>query len=338
LTGWSAGSRAYRKKLDKLLRETELNTLVIAVKEYNGEVYIPGVKKAVEFGAYTRAMPAISKYIQKLKEKGVYSVARIVLFKDDIAAKYNPEWAVKNKFGRVWEDNKKQSWLDPYNREAWNYNFSVADKCVELGFEEIQFDYIRFPSDGDIEQCQYSKPHSSTTAVAILLEFLKEARKRYTVNKGIPISIDVFGLTTSAKTDLGIGQILTEMAKYVDYVCPMVYPSHYNEGVYGIENPDADPYNIIRRAIYDARECLGSNSAKLRPYLQDFTLDFPYTEKEVLAQIQMCYDNDVPEWTLWNPKSRYTETVFKPEEYSDIYEKTRTVISSSTFVTELIEK
>ncbi|MFH1715389.1 MAG: putative glycoside hydrolase [Elusimicrobiota bacterium] len=310
ITPWSAGSLKYREKINKLIENTGLNTIVIAVKEYNGEVYIPDVTQAIEFKAYVKAMPDIKKYLETLQDKGVYTVARIVVFKDDIAARKKPEWAVETKNGEIWQDRRNQAWLDPYNRDNWEYTFSIADKCVELGFDELQFDYIRFPSDGVISNCKYSVPHSSTTAVMAICAFLQEAQQRYKTNLGVPISIDVFGLTTSADDDMGIGQIIVEMEKYVDYICPMVYPSHYAKNTYGLADPDSQPYETINIALIDAKERLGENISKLRPYLQDFTVKYRYGKKEILDQIKACADNGIFEWTLWNPRSAYTDGVF----------------------------
>jgi hypothetical protein len=327
ITPWSAGSHKYRNQIKDLIENTELNTIVIAVKEYNGEVYIPEVNEAKSFGAYIAAMPDIRQYLQELKQQGIYTVARIVVFKDDIVAKKKTEWAVKNTSGTVWLDNKSHAWIDPYNKDAWNYIFAICDKCVDLGFDELQFDYIRFPSDGRISQCRYMQKSSSSTAVAVIGEFLETARQRY---KDMTISADVFGLTTSAEDDMGIGQSITEIAKHVDYICPMVYPSHYYKGAYNMPNPEIEAYKTVNIALQYARKKLGESSYKLRPYLQDFSLKHKYNAKEVLDQIQAGYNNDVASWTLWNPRSKYTRAVFKPKQYASTYEKTKVEISTAT--------
>src|SRR3989339_648162 len=284
LTAWSAGSGRYREKISGILRDTEINTLVIAVKEYNGEVYVPEVKEAVELGAYMAAMPDAAAYLQKLKNDGIYTVARIVLFKDDIAARKKPEWAVKDCNGNSWKNKNGLGWVDPYNRKVWEYNFAIAEKCIDLGFEEIQFDYVRFPSDGKISECRYSQQHSSTTAINNIVDFLREAKKRIKVGRGANISIDVFGMTTSAGYDIGIGQNIIAMAKEVDFVCPMVYPSHYVKGSFGYGDPNSQPYNIVFKAMQAAIKKMGIDSRKLRPYLQDFSLGYKYGEKEVRDQ------------------------------------------------------
>ncbi|MFC1484972.1 putative glycoside hydrolase [bacterium] len=333
LSAWSAGSKKFREALDPIFRNTEINTAVIAVKEANGEVYIPGIKKAEEMGAYVKAIRDTEEYIKYLHDLGIYVVARIVLFKDPILAKKEYYWAVHDPKGNIWKDYKGQSWVDPYNkRDVWEYNFQVADRCVELGFDEIQFDYVRFPSDGEIKNCRYIQDHSTKASTQAIAEFLKEAQKRYTKKYGIPIAADVFGLTTSASNDLGIGQIIEKIEPFVDSISPMVYPSHYKENTYGIPIPNEDPYTTVYLGMKYGKEKLGEKSYKFRPYLQDFSLGYEYGAKEVRAQIQAVYDNDIPEWILWDPKVTYSVGALKPKKYADKYSKSKSIklnISSS---------
>lgn len=319
LTAWIAGSKKWRKQIQQLMDETELNTLVIDVKEYEGEVYVPEVKLADELKSYVDAVPDIESYIKELKSKKIYTVARIVVFKDDISPRKNKQWAVKTPGGNLWTDYKGITWLDPYCRDNWEYNLSIASRCAELGFDEIQFDYIRFPSDGNYRECRYSQHHTSTTAVLTISGFLKEAYTRLKP-AGVNVSVDMFGLTSSAPKDMGIGQTLVSVAEYVDFICPMVYPSHYANGTYGIADPNKHPYEIVFISLKAAKERLGKNFVKLRPYLQDFTLGYKYKTEQVLAQIQACYDNDIPEWTLWNARGLYTRKALKSPEFADTYQ------------------
>lgn len=321
LTAWVAGSARRRKLIAELLTQTELNTVVIAVKEYHGEVYVPGEKRSEELKTYVPAIPDLENYLQVLKSSSVYTVARIVVFKDNIVARRKPEWAVKDPQGNIWQDYRGNSWLDPYCREVWDYNLSIAERCAELGFDEIQFDYIRFPSDGNIRNCRYSQVHSSSTAVGTVIDFLAAAKNRLSRKQAVNISADVFGLTTSAEDDLGIGQVLTEMAKQVDFICPMVYPSHYAKGEYGIPDPNLQPYRTVSYSLAQAVKILGADSTKLRPYYQDFSLGCRYGTNEVLMQIQAGYDNAVPEWTLWSPNVTYHRQAFKTKNFSDTYQK-----------------
>lgn len=232
-----------------------------------------------------------------------------MVFKDNIAPRKTPSLAVHNNNGELWFDRKHGTWLDPYNREAWRYILLIALEASKLGFDEIQFDYIRFPTDGALAAMHFSKPYSRTAASRALVDFLMEARQLLHP-MGAKISIDVFGLTTSVNTGMGIGQLMGPMAEQVDFVCPMTYPSHYAKGEYGLANPNDQPYRTISLAMRGALKTLGPESAqKLRPYLQDFSLKgrgIPYRAKEVRAQIQAAADMNVLSWTLWNANCHYT--------------------------------
>ncbi|MCP4481684.1 MAG: putative glycoside hydrolase [bacterium] len=307
VSGYAAGSQKFRKRLEPILRETEINTMVICVKEADGEVYIDGIKKAKDIGAYKNVFKDPEEYIEYLHSINIYVIARITLFKDPILANAEYYWSVKDPSGNVWQDYKGLSWVDPFNkRNVWPYLFEIADRCVELGFDELQFDYIRFPTDGKISNCRYLVDYSPKTAVAIINEFLKTAKARYKDGMGIPISVDTFGLTTSANNDLGLGQVIEKMEPYVDAISPMVYPSHYQKGIYGIEYPDKDPYKTVYTAMKYGKQKLGVKSYKFRPYLQDFSLKNHYGSAEVQAQIKACYDNGIYEWILWNAGVKYT--------------------------------
>ena len=320
LTSWVAGSAKGRERIDKLLDETEINTVVIDIKEMQGEVYIPGVKTAEEESAYVSALPKIKEYIAGLKKRGIYTVARIVVFKDNLMPRKKPELAVKDKTGAIWQDRAGIAWLDPFNKDAWDYNIEISKRAVELGFEEIQFDYIRFPSDGNIRNCRYSKIHTSSAAAGALVNFLKRAQEQITP-LGAYLSIDVFGLATTNIHDMGIGQKIIAMSEPVDFVSPMVYPSHYNKGEYGIPEPELEPYDTVYLSLKGAKKRMGESFVKLRPWLQDFSMKHRYKKEEVRAQIQAAYDNGIGDWLLWNPSCRYTVDALKTKEFSDSFEK-----------------
>lgn len=314
LTSWVAGSRKARLRIEKLLEETELNTVVIAIKEYQGEVYIPGVPLAHQYKLYVNAIADIQEYLAELKKNGIYTIARIVCFKDNALARKRPELAVKRADGSLWTDHRGVAWADPYHKEAWEYNLSVATQAVALGFEEIQFDYIRFPSDGDTKQCRYSfAQHNASSAVKNLENFLQTANQRLKP-LGVNISIDIFGLTPSVTHDMGIGQKIVELTQWVDYVSPMVYPSHYAKGEYGILDPNREPYKVVYRTMSDAKKKLGEKISRLRPYLQDFSLGYKYGAREVRAQIQACEENGVMEWLLWDPNCQYTRSALRSKD------------------------
>ena len=316
LSQFVSGSQILKERVDDLLTNTELNAVVIDVKEIDGIYCMKGIMNNI---AYSSKIPDFSKYVQQLKEKGVYTIARIVVFRDNILPRKRPDLAVKTPEGEIWQDYKKITWLNPYKQEVRDYTLDVCDKAVELGFDEIQFDYIRFPSDGRIKNCRYGVAHSSITASNAIVEFLKQAKERLEP-KGVKISIDVFGLTTTEKGDMGIGQRIVEMTKYVDYVSPMVYPSHYPNGCYGIPNPNKEPYRTVYLALAGGIKRLPVE--KLRPWIQDFSMrGVQYGPEEIIAQIQACFDVDVKTWLLWNAACKYTKSGLKTKEKQDTYTK-----------------
>lgn len=310
ITAWVAGSEPYRKKIIDNIRGTVINTVVIALKEMDGAVYIKGVEKAEKYKAYTSAIANPEKMLEDFKREGLYTIGRIVLFKDDILPIKRPDLAVKTPEGDIWRDKKGKTWADQYSKEVWDYNIAVALRAVEVGFDEIQFDYIRYPSEGKISLCRYSVPHNWDKARENLAEFLRYARER--IPKQIRISADVFGFTTSARDDLGIGQNLPLLAQNADYIYPMMYPSHYYPGHYGLKNPNAEPYKVINAGLHDAMIRLNLDYAKIRPYLQDFS---KYGPNEVGEQIRALRKNYLHSWVMWSPNNSYSWEAYKPEYY-----------------------
>jgi len=310
LTASAAGSKRYRANhLEPMFAGTIINCVIIDIKEEDGFVYVPGVKMAEQAKAYARDIPDLEAWLAELKRRNIYTIARLVAFKDNKAPRHFPKLGVRKTDGTLWEDRKKMTWLDPYNQQAWEYDFAVAAQAAKLGFDEIQFDYIRFPTDGDLKSMRFIKPYSSDAAAQALSFFLHKAAA-ILHPLGAKVSIDVFGLTTSVDSGMGIGQKMTMMAKEVDYVCPMTYPSHYAKGEYGIAVPNDQPYKVISYAMRDAIRALGPASVhKLRPYLQDFSLKgrgIRYGAKEVRDQIQAAADAGIMSWSLWNARASYT--------------------------------
>lgn len=316
LTGYWAGGASLRKKLIKNIRGTVLNTVVIALKEMDGKVFINGVEKAKEYKAYYGAIAEPEKMVQDFKDAGLYTIGRIAVFKDDILPVKRPDLAVKTPDGNIWKDRKGKMWADQYSREVWDYNIDVALSAVEAGFDEIQFDYIRYPTEGNISLCRYSEPeHSWDKARVNLVEFLKYARSK--IPDHILISIDTFGLTLS-EIDNKIGQDMELLAQYADYIYPMMYPSHYYRGHYGLRNPNAEPYKVIEYGLSDAMARLETNYAKIRPYLQDFSQGKPkYGPNELGEQIKALRANHLHSWILWNAANKYTWSALSPEYYKN---------------------
>ena len=310
ITAHWAGGATLRNKMINNIKGTVLNTVVIALKEMNGEVYINGVEKAKKYNSYYAAIPDPEKMVQDFKDAGLYTIGRIVLFKDDILPVKRPDLAVKTPSGSTWKDKKGKMWADQYSKEVWDYNIDVALRAVEAGFDEIQFDYVRYPTEGKISDCRYSQPgHNWDKGRANLADFIQYAKTK--IPKNIPVSIDVFGLTMSADIN-EIGQDLPLLAEHADYIYPMMYPSHYYPGNYGLKNPNANPYKVIDRGLSDAMARLEYRYNKIRPYLQDFS---KYGPHEVGEQIRALRKNYLRSWIMWSPNNKYTWSAYKPEYY-----------------------
>ena len=250
----------------------------------------------------------VDRVMATLKDHHIFPIARIACFRDTPLAEAHPEMAVQDARGKVWHDNTHHAWLNPFNKATWDYNVDVALDALKHGFKEIQFDYVRFPSEGKISTLQYPGRPKDALRRDQIEAFLTYARDKIKAQGGW-FSADVFGLTSLVTTDMGIGQTSTNVAKHVDYLCPMVYPSHYARGEYGIRNPDTEPYKIIHFSIRDAKEKLADvPTCKLRPWIQDFSLRAHYGPKQVKAEIKALSDLGITEFLMWNPQNRFTES------------------------------
>jgi hypothetical protein len=319
LNAWAAGSNRRRAALIELARRTEINTFVIDLKDATGYVsHRTGVPLADSIGATGEVrIPNIRRALRELHAAGIYPIARIVIVKDPLLIAARPQLAVQDTAGGVWVDSKKLVWLNPFNREVWDYHVDLAREAAELGFPEIQWDYVRFPdaprSDLDRAVFTGAEGRMKTDAIRGFLGYSRSELEDF----GVEVTADVFGVTTSVSRDVGIGQVWETFIDQVDVALPMVYPSHYWEGSFGYQAPNAYPYEIVKRALEDALERSNAveGAGKTRPWLQDFTLGEPrYEAPEVRAQIQATYDAGIQEWILWNPGSRYTEAALEPSE------------------------
>ena len=319
LNAWAAGSPRRREALVDLARRTELNTFVIDIKDASGFVsHDSRVPLAREVGATgdlrIRNLPAL---LRLMKDNGIYPIARIVMTKDPVLAEARPDLAIQDSAGGVWLDQNGVTWLNPHSRVVWEYHVDLAREVARMGFPEIQWDYIRFPDAPSALLGRAVYPgagaQSKTDAVRAFLGHSREALGP----EGVRVTADVFGVTTSYRRDVGIGQVWESFVDQVDVILPMVYPSHYWAGSFGYQKPNAHPYEIVRRALRDgmARSDTIPGAASICAWLQDFTLGEPrYGAPEVRAQIQAAYDAGVKDWILWNPGSRYTESALFPAE------------------------
>jgi hypothetical protein len=314
---WAAGSRGRMEELIDIARRTEVNALVIDVKDATGYIsHRTEVPLAHQIGATEEVrIGDLPGLLDRLEYEGIYPIARIVIVKDPIVAEYRPEMAVQDTAGGVWVDSKGLVWLNPYSTEVWDYHLDIAREVALMGFPEVQFDYVRFPDapQADLDRALFhgANGRSKATVIRELLEYARAELDEL----GVQSTADVFGVTTTARRDVGIGQVWESFIDVVDVALPMVYPSHYWEGSFGYEVPTAYPYEVVRRAVSDAvdRSARVDGAGLTRPWLQDFSLGEPlYGGAEVRAQIQATYDAGVDEWILWNPGSKYTESALEP--------------------------
>ena len=307
LTGYTAGWKERREELIDLVDKTELNAVVIDVKDASGRIFFDtNIPLADEIGSEEIRISDLADWLQELKEKGIYTIARIVVFQDPYLAAHKPEIALQSKFGGLWRDFKGQAWVDPTEKLVWDYNLDLAEEAIDLGFDEINFDYIRFPSDGNINQIVYANLDNKSKN-EVMGQFYKYVGNRLMFKPALT-SADLFGMVLWRNDGMGIGQRYEDAAPYFDYIAPMVYPSHYPDGFEGFANPAEHPYEIIHRSLIRVEQYQNEDSkAKLRPWLQDFDLGAEYTPEMIRLQKQATYDGGGYGWFLWNASNRYTE-------------------------------
>jgi len=338
LTSWGAATPSILNPAIQLIKDTELNAVVIDIKDYSGYVvYDIQNEDVIKYGAKETRISRINSLIKRLHDEGIYVIARQTVFQDPILAKARPDLALYNKLksssssmSSLWYDHKGIAWMDPAAKEVWDYNIAIAKDVAERGFDEINFDYIRFASDGDLSNIGYPFFDPATQLKkTIISNFFKYLREN---TQGVVISADLFGLTTVNYDDLGIGQSIEEAYKYFDYVAPMVYPSHYAKTFLGYQNPADYPYEVVNYSMASANQRLktmimtidnnndndGDNQASslkvishstvanLRPWLQHFGLGAIYDAVKIRAQIKATIDAGVTSgYMLWDPTNKY---------------------------------
>ena len=319
LTYFGFGDRGIRGRVLDLTARTELNALVIDVKGDRGWIIYPTeVPLAVEIGAQgPGTLRDFDGMMADLKARGIYTIARIVTFKDNILATARPDLAIiDTRTGKPWIDNEKLAWADPFREEVWAYNIALAKEAVRRGFDEVQFDYVRFPTDGKLGAAKYSKPNSRETRLPAIAAFLERARREIGPTGGF-VAADLFGYTAFNENDTDIGQRIEELAPHLDFICPMVYPSGYHKGIPGHPNPVLVPYKVVHESVRLIRKRAGTHVVKVRPWLQDFK-DYAFDRRifgvnEVQAQIRGSEDAGGIGWMLWNPRNDYTGAALRPK-------------------------
>ncbi len=328
-----------RERLVKIAEETEINAIVIDIKDFSGRLSFAPNDFWNEYVSETCRAKDMKEFLDLLYTKNIYRIGRVTVFQDPYLTKKHPELAVKKLSDKTqtWKDRKGLSFLDAGSKKVWDHTIKLAEDSYESGFDEINFDYIRFPSDGDMKDIyfEHSVDQSKADVIELFWKYLHDALKP----KGIVMSADVFGMTTTNYDDLNIGQVLERALPYFDYVAPMVYPSHYPSGFLNFKDPNKHVYEVVNHSMSVAvkraeatttpiktltNERIGTstpaiythdpvNRLKLRPWLQDFDYGGNYDVPEIKAQIKATYDAGLTSWFLWSPSNRYTTDALKTE-------------------------
>ncbi len=331
MTSCAASSLTFRQKLVEIASTTEINSIVIDVKDYTGTISFDSENSLLKGNEGLGCkVPDLKDLVKQLHEKGIYVIARISSFQDSYLVKIHPELAVKKASdGSVWQDFKGVKWLDAGSKDVWDYLVAIGRESYALGFDELNFDYIRFPSDGNMKDIYF--PYSNKLVKhEVMRSFFKYLRQNLNDLK-VPLSADMFGMVTTTNFDLNIGQMLEDALPYFDYISPMVYPSHYPATWNGFANPADHPYEVIKLSMEGAILKVANlqsatttststddiqvkiSTKQIRPWLQDFNLGATYTADMVRAQIQATYDVGLDSWMLWNASNRYTKSALLPK-------------------------
>ncbi len=315
-------------QLVDLVKRTELNAMVIDLKNGKGEIsFESGDPKLRLLAAAKPPLGKLPELTAPLRAAGIYLIARLPVFQDNNLASKRPQFALKRPDGSLWRGNSGQLWVDPASIDVWKYNVALAKEAYAGGFDEIQFDYIRFPSDGDMAALRYPAYDGRRTKAQVMSDFFTYLDRELRVRTGVPISVDLFGLTYwQHNTDMGIGQRLDSAAPRFDFISPMVYPSHYPPGFEGFANPADHPYEVVHDNLVKGRDLLTQMATRLvsdqgagaggiassRPWIQDFNMGATYDKAKVRAQMKAATDAGASGWLLWNAGNVYTESALEP--------------------------
>lgn len=306
--------------LIRLIDETELNAMVIDIKDDVGSILFDAKHPLInEIGSETLYIKDLPAFVAKLKEHNIYCIARIVCFKDQVATKKNPELAVRNHDGSIYVDREGERWLNPYSEKAWEYIVEIAKEVAEAGFDEINFDYLRTSASASFTQADFGGLNEGKTKIDAITGFVKYACQELKP-MGVFVSGDVFGTIINSTADgESIGQSYVGLSRYLDYICPMVYPSHYSFGYGGLKYPDTKPFQLLLMELKSSVKKLSviaeeEHCAEVRPWLQDFTASYlgagryaTYGPQEIRSQISATYSAGYEEWLLWNAAMFFTE-------------------------------
>jgi len=331
MTSCIASGRSLRAPIVKMIDTTELNAVIIDIKDYTGMIAFDAGDSNFVLNSKGCHVPDMKEFIGELHKKDIYVIGRVTVMQDTVYPKTHPNAAVKRRTdGTIWKDKKGLTFIDPGATEYWEHMVALGKASYAIGFDEINYDYIRFPSDGDMSDIAFTRTGSSTKPEMMrkFYQYLgSELRK-----SGIVSSADLFGMTTTNTDDLNIGQVIEDALIHFDYVAPMVYPSHYPPNFNGWKDPNLVPYELIKfvmtRGVERANALeekesgfiaststptftpTGKYAKKLRPWVQDFDYGKVYTEADVRAQKKGIYDSGITSWMVWDPSNKYTPSAF----------------------------
>lgn len=313
LTPYGVASAELRGNALRLSEHTEINALVIDMK--GDASLLPHASAAWHAAGLNEQRPTVrdmAALVRELKARGLYLIARVVVFKDERLVQAHPEWAVRDASGAIWRDRERLAWIDPTRREAWSLALGVAEEAAQMGFDEIQFDYVRFP---DTTGVQFAQPNTEAMRTGTIIGFIDAARARL-ARYNVFIAADVFGYICWNRDDTHIGQQLESLAARLDYVSPMLYPSGFTFGIPGHPNPVAVPYEIVHQSLARAIERTGLPGVRFRPWLQAFR-DYGFDRREfgpheIRAQIDAAQAQGTDGWMLWNAGNHYDTDGLKP--------------------------
>ncbi|MDD4995344.1 MAG: putative glycoside hydrolase [Patescibacteria group bacterium] len=318
VTSFIAAQPELRQELVNLVDRTDLNTMVIDIKDALGNLaFEPRRPTFRDIGRSDMQITDFSEWLADLHDRGIYTVARMPVFQDEALAQVHPEWAIRRQSGGVWHDWQGKAWIDPGSQEAWEYIADTAREAYDLGFDEVNFDYIRFPSDGDLSQIVYTYHRNDERRKYVTMEEFYEWLDSELNYLPIPLSVDLFGLTyvkQNQEDDMNIGQRIADAIEHFEYICPMVYASHYPAGFLGYENPAEHPYEIVKDSLTIGAEIIqeyGGDPHQSRPWIQDFNMGADYTPEMVRGQINAEREVGASGFVAWNARNIYSEEAFK---------------------------
>ena len=312
LTAYSAASPKKRQQMIELISATELNAVVIDIKDYSGKVlYDSQVGLVNTLKLEDNRLGDVASLVEEFHDAGIYVIARQTVFQDPILAEKRPELALKSRAGGLWRDHKGLAWVDANKKDVWDYNMDIAREAITFGFDEINFDYVRFPSDGNMANVVYT--NGEKEKYDVMGDFYAYIAKEM---DGLPArtSLDLFGFVMERHDGMSIGQRLEDSVDHVDYIAPMMYPSHYPSGHLGLANPAAHPFAILDNGMKKGLPWFEGKRAKVRPWIQAFHIGAQYGGPNIRAQIDAIEQYDNAGWLLWNAANRYTNAGLHPSE------------------------